>query len=257
MESASTILHHILLQLTQLFLLTLLNQTETKIHDTEPLPLLSEVWLPQSSWSVSAVSRPDMLKHNFQEGSCIPGWCLSVDKYMIMHPSFRQTVIQIICIFYCTCIIYHTLTIWLSTLEDVTHFHHCSHNVHISFGDLGAGWVCQYSIESHVESYYMTRMRKKIPHKNWAVRIGTASFSATKREWGEAKSCCVNLQQKSKQEVFLLLRVFIIMIIISVKTVESKGLKIKSVWWTTLLLSRKVCVSIHHHHPTQVLGFRV
>ncbi len=49
MESASTILHHILLQLTQLFLLTLLNQTETKIHDKEPLPLLSEVWLPQSS----------------------------------------------------------------------------------------------------------------------------------------------------------------------------------------------------------------
>jgi len=45
------------------------------------------------------------------------------------------------------------------------------------------------------------------------VRIGTASFSATKREWGEAKSCCVNFQQKSKQEVFLLLRVFIIMII--------------------------------------------
>jgi hypothetical protein len=36
MESASTILHHILSQLTQFFLLTLLNQTETKIHDKEP-----------------------------------------------------------------------------------------------------------------------------------------------------------------------------------------------------------------------------
>jgi hypothetical protein len=45
------------------------------------------------------------------------------------------------------------------------------------------------------------------------VRIGTASFSATKREWGEVKGCRVNFQQKSKQEVFLLLRVFIIMVI--------------------------------------------
>ncbi len=65
LESASTILHHILLQLTQLFLLTLLNQTETKIHDKEPLPLLSEVWLPQSSWSVSAVSKTRYVKTQF------------------------------------------------------------------------------------------------------------------------------------------------------------------------------------------------
>jgi hypothetical protein len=80
---------------------------------------------------------------------------------------------------YCTCIIYHTLTIWLSTLEDVTHFHHHNHNVHISFGDLGAGWVCQYSIESYVESYYMTRMRKKIPHKN--LREKSLSMSCENR----------------------------------------------------------------------------
>jgi hypothetical protein len=122
MESASTILHHILLQLTQLFLLTLLNQTETKIHDKEPLPLLSEVWLPQSSWSVSAVSKTRYVKNTiFRKEVVYPGWCLSVDKYMIMHPSFRQTVIQTISIFYCTWIICHTLTSWLSTLEDVWH----------------------------------------------------------------------------------------------------------------------------------------
>lgn len=65
LESASTILHHILLQPTQLFLRTLLNQTETKIHDKEPLPLLSEVWLPQSSWSVSAVSKTRYVKTQF------------------------------------------------------------------------------------------------------------------------------------------------------------------------------------------------
>jgi hypothetical protein len=149
-----------------------------------------------------------------------------------MHPSFRQTVIQIICIFYCTCIIYHTLTIWLSTLEDVTHFHHHSHNVHISFGDLGAGWVCQYSIECYVESYYMTRMRKKIPHKN--LREKSLSMSCEnrncillchKRGWGEAKSCCANFQQKTKQEVFLLLRVFIIMIISLSKLLRVKDWK--------------------------------
>jgi hypothetical protein len=59
----------------------------------------------------------------------------------------------------------------------------------------------------------------------WAVRIGTASFSATKREWGEVKGCRVNFQQKSKQEVFLLLRVFIIMVISLSKLLRVKDWK--------------------------------
>ncbi len=181
-----------------------------------------------------------------------------------MHPSFRQTVIQIICIFYCTCLIYHTLTIWLSTLEDVTYFHHHSHNVHISFGDLGAGWVCQYSIESYVESYYMTHMRKKIPHKN--LREKSLSMSCENRNCillchkkgvGRSEGLPRQFPTKIKTRSFPAPQSLHHHGHLSIKTVESKGLKIKSVWWTTLLLSRKVCVCAHHHHPTQVLGFRV
>jgi hypothetical protein len=156
---------------------------------------------------------------------------------MIMHPSFRQTVIQIICIFYCTCLIYHTLTIWLSTLEDVTYFHHHSHNVHISFGDLGAGWVCQYSIESYVESYYMTHMRKKIPHKN--LREKSLSMSCENRNCillchkkgvGRSEGLPRQFPTKIKTRSFPAPQSLHHHGHLSIKTVESKGLKIKSVW---------------------------
>jgi hypothetical protein len=63
-------------------------------------------------------------------------------------------------------------------------------------------------------------MRKKIPHKN--LREKSLSMSCENRNCillchkkgvRRSKSCCANFQQKTKQEVFLLLRVFIIMII--------------------------------------------